>query len=163
MRPLHHAALTLLLAAAASCGSSSEPADSQGGEGAGEGQASPAEDADGFRFTGTVQLDGDLASRKYGYVFISVKPTDVVMPSYSRKYSFEDAEVDAPGSEPRLLRFEINESHRMGGLGPGDHVLEAWFDPDGFVETKEGGARETVPVGRGQDGIKVAVRLDPAE
>ena len=123
------------------------------------GSTPPPTDVHATVAQGQVLLEGTLATRPDGYVFISIKPSGQIAPSYSRKYSFMDPEVDPPG-EGRRLRFELSDIHRMDGFSDGDHVLEAWFDTDGFVDTKEGGVRADVPMVRGQTDLEVQLRLD---
>lgn len=103
-----------------------------------DGGTAPMASAQGedVRFAGVVRLQGELATRSEGYVFVSIKPAGVRMPSYSRKYSLADASPAEDGE--RVLPFELDRSNLMGGLVPGDLVLEARFDPDGFVESREG-------------------------
>jgi hypothetical protein len=117
--------------------------------------AAQAESA--ITFQGVVRLQGALAERSDGFVFVSVKPSGTPMPSYSRKYSYADAEMSPSAGGERKLTFELNSDHLMGGMGPGEHVLEAWFDLDGFVDTKDGSVRNTVPVGHGGSGLEVVL------
>ena len=111
-----------------------------GGLGSGASLPSPED----VRFAGVVRLRGDLATREDGFLMISVKPEGIRMPSYSRKYALADAgPVDDAGE--RLLRFELDQRNMMGGLLPGELVLEARFDEDGYVETKDDTVIVTVP------------------
>ena len=113
-------------------------------------------------FSGTVRLVGELAERSDGYVFMSVKPAGMNLPSFSRRYSLTES---AAADGARLLSFELGPEHAMGGLVPGaSHVVEAWFDPDGNVDSKEGGVRASVPLPQveGDTAAGIEIVLDPA-
>ncbi len=110
-------------------------------------------------FVGSVRLLGELATREDGYVFITIKPEGIMMPSYSHKYALSEAGALEDGE--RRLAFHVDEKDSMGGLAPtGPHVIEAWFDVDGFVDSKGDGYVVSTPVGRGGEGIELT--LDPA-
>jgi len=98
---------------------------------------------DDVRFGGVVRLRGKLASAPEGYVFISVKPEGIRMPAFSRRYALADAEPAVDGV--RRLPFDLDKTNMMGGLVPGALVLEARFDPDGIVESREGVVTASVP------------------
>lgn len=112
-----------------------------------------------FHVQGVVRLRGDLATRDSGFVFVSVKPQGIVMPSYSRKYAYSDPAITSAADGERVLTFELDESHLQGGLVPGEHVIEAMFDPDGYVDTKDGVIRRSMAVKPGDSGIEIV--LDP--
>ena len=89
-------------------------------------------------FTGAVRLEGDLAQRT-GFVFVNVKPKGARMPCYSRKFRL-DATSDPSITEAEgalLVDFVLDKNYELGGLVDGELVIEAVFDPDGYVDTKE--------------------------
>ncbi len=104
----------------------------------------PADDGSAdARFAGTLRLRGELAAQREGFVMLSVKPEGVRMPCYSRKYAVAEASPEDGGLR---LDFELGPESRMGKIPPGGIVLEARFDPDGMVESKEGVVLATMPI-----------------
>ncbi len=134
-----------LLLALAGCGPGSVPVERGASEAAAPGGAAgvPADPHAGLwvppaaRFAGVVRLQGALAEKKSGFLFVSIKPKGIAMPCYSRKYSLADEELEPGEGGERVLRFELDQSHSLGGLVDGELVAEAYFDPDGLVDTKE--------------------------
>ena len=109
------------------------------------------------RFAGVVRLTGPFAEMQEGYLFVSVLPEGVRMPCFSRKYELSDAVAGPDGD--RLLSFVLDRNNTMAGLVPGVDklVLEAWFDPDGSVDTKDGAVRVTVPIEPGDTDAEVVL------
>lgn len=160
------AVLLLFLVA---CGQGSVPVEPSGpADSSTEVPAAPSDPHAGLgvqasaRFAGVVRLQGELAQLKSGFVFVSIKPKGIAMPCYSRKYALADGEVEAGEAGERVLRFELDQSHSLGGLVPGELVAEAYFDPDGLVETKEPEiVRSSVAAQPDDEGLEIV--LKPSE
>lgn len=88
-------------------------------------------------FAGKVRLEGTLATRG-GYLFVTVFPEGVRMPCYSRKFDLKakSDEIQMDG-DALVVTFLIDENYSLGGLVPGNLVIEANYDPDGIVDTRE--------------------------
>lgn len=118
--------------------------------------------SDPARFAGQVALRGDLAQAREGSLFVIVRQKGSRMPSLARKYEVGDPVWIDRGDE-RVLRFALDEASpedRMGGTGialAGELELEARFDPDGVLETKEGNRSEVVAVERGEQDVSVVL------
>lgn len=108
-----------------------------------------------LRFAGVVRLTGAMAASDEGFVFVSVKPAGSRTPIVSRKYAVAEATLTEDGE--RLLAFELDEAHTMSPSAPGALVLEAWFDPDGYVDTREGMVTATVPIEPGASDAEVVL------
>lgn len=130
-----------------------------GGQGAGSlagtAMGMPPGGMEALRFAGVVRLSGALAASDEGFVFVSVRPAGGGMPLFSRKYAVADASLEESGD--RLLAFELDEAHTMGGVAPGVLELEARFDPDGFVDSREGIVTVRVPVEPGATDVEVVL------
>ncbi|MEX1025775.1 MAG: hypothetical protein WD226_11950 [Planctomycetota bacterium] len=88
-------------------------------------------------FTGTVRLEGELAQRE-GFLFVNVMPEGVRMPCYSRKFTLAEADpAMRMDGDTLVVDFVLDQQYELGGLVSGALVLEAVFDPDGYVDTKE--------------------------
>lgn len=121
------------------------------------GPAGPLPDpSTDHRWDGAVRLQGGLAQMGEGYLFVSIKHEGVSMPSYSVKLDVTDGR---PDGQDLLVPFEITEANAMGGLVPGAAgiVLEAYFDPDGYVESKEGQVRDRIPVELDQSDVEITL------
>ena len=140
------------------------PVGPDGGPAAGPagGQESPTGVADGeVIWDGHVRLRGDLAADAKGFVFVNVKHPGVVIPGYSVKVAVTEGTSD--GSD-LLVPFALREGpgpvgNALGGLVPGaeEILLEAYTDDDGFVETKEGQVRHSIPIELGQKDLEIAL------
>jgi hypothetical protein len=116
------------------------------------------------RFAGQVALRGKLASAAEGCVFVSVwKKEDVgrahVIPNYSKRYLMTDGAWSSAG-DPRVLRFTIDDrDNLMGTVVPdaAELVLEARYDPDCNVDTKEGIESAQAPIRAGQTDFSIAL------
>ena len=86
---------------------------------------------------------------------ISVKPAGIRMPSFSKRYELTDAEPLTDGE--RKLYFELDKSDMMGGLVPGDLVLEARYDGDCAVESREDAVIETVETAVGDTSAEITL------
>ena len=133
-----------------------------------EGHAAhPAVPTDPARFAGQIALRGELAQAREGSLFVIVRQKGSRMPSLARKYEVADPLWVDRGTE-RVLRFSLDEASpedRMGGTGialAGEIELEARFDPDGVLETKEGNRSEVVAVERGDQEVSVVLGAAPA-
>ena len=107
------------------------------------------------RWDGTVRLRGGLAQAGEGFLFVNIKPEGVAMPSYSVKVALSTGQAEG---DEFVVPFEITEANTMGGLVDGiDLVLEACYDSDGFVESKEGQVRHSIPVEVDQLGVEIVL------
>ena len=117
--------------------------------------STPAPATEDVRFAGVVRLRGELADREKGFIFVSIKPDGIPMPAFSRKYSMSDPAVGPKEDGERVLRFELDRNHSLGGMVPGAINLEAWFDEDGYVDTKDDGVIKAVPTAANDTSIEV--------
>jgi hypothetical protein len=116
------------------------------------------------RFAGQISLRGTLTAAKEGCVFVSVwKKGDVgkphVIPSYSKKYAMNDAGWASAG-DLRVLHFTVDERDNLMGTAVPDGtelVLEARYDPDGNVDTKDGVESAQAPIRVGQTDFSIVL------
>jgi hypothetical protein len=114
------------------------------------------------RFGGTIALRGTLVQAREGSLFVIVRQKGSRMPALARKYEVADPVWTDRGDE-RVLRFSLDEANaedRMGNTGTtleGELELEARFDPDGVIETKEGNQSAVVRVERGDQDVTVTL------
>jgi hypothetical protein len=116
------------------------------------------------RFAGKITLRGKLASATEGCVFVNVwKKEEVgrahVIPSYSKRYPMNDT-AWANAGELRVLRFAVDErDNLMGTVVPeaAELVLEARYDPDCNVDTKDGIESAQAPIRNGQMDFSLAL------
>jgi len=91
-------------------------------------------------FEGELRLTGELAQAESGYVFISARPRGVRSPLLARRYDVSSKDFKAKG-DAKVLSYELTAADSMVGTEvtlPPNVELKAYFDPDGFVETKDG-------------------------
>jgi hypothetical protein len=113
-------------------------------------------------FAGTIRLRGSLATREDGFVFVSVRPGPDGMYCYMRRYSLSDPAHRHDEAGERVIAFELNKSHTLTGLIDAELVLEAYFDSDGDVLTRESEPiLLRVPVE--PDDMEIELVLDPEQ
>ena len=88
-------------------------------------------------FSGAVEMKGKMASLG-GFLFVNVFPEGLRMPCFSRKFDLtrEDPAITVVEGT-RVVTFHLDERYALGGLVPGPLVIEAAYDPDGYVDTME--------------------------
>jgi len=124
--------------------------------------ASPAQ---GARFAGTVSLEGELAGRQSGAIFVSAKRKGQRLPTLSRKYEWTDP-AWATREGRRELRFALTEADNMGGFGApmgAEMEVEARYSPSGFIDPRPGGeedgsVRSSVPASAGDLELKIRLQ-----
>ena len=160
--------LGMLLATAtvAGCGDPPEKISKPRPDAAGAAAAhSTVRAASPMLYKGKIVLAGTLADAKAGSVFVIVRQPRSKLPTLTRKYEIGDPLWTGSGGE-RVLYFSLDETHNMGGAAspPGEKMeLEARFDPDGMIDTKDGIASSVVEVGAsGATDVSVTLRSDAA-
>lgn len=110
-------------------------------------------------FAGAVIFEMALKEVDSGYLFLNIRPTIHEPPLLSRRYEVAtDTTRTANGYKQIVFALSARDS-MMGTVEiPAKVVLEAWYDPDGLVETKEGVSRKPMTVHRGD--LSLDVRLD---
>lgn len=109
-------------------------------------------------FGGIIELGGELADSTQGGVFVIVRAPGQANTLMVRKLEVTSSVVREDGS--RVLAFELTGEDHGGGALPANVELEAYFDPDGIVESKEGQVRRTITAARGD--LELRITLDPA-
>ncbi|MDP6763043.1 MAG: hypothetical protein QF903_05570 [Planctomycetota bacterium] len=110
-------------------------------------------------FAGAVVFEMDLKEVDSGYLFLNIRPEVHAPPLLSKRYEIA---TDTTRTENGYQQIVFDLSARDSMMGPVEIpekvVLEAWYDPDGMVETKEGVSRKPMTVHRGD--LSLEVRLD---
>ena len=128
--------------------------------------AEPDSDIDATaQFSGKVILAGDLAKKREGAVFVSVRPVGGRTPFLSYKVDLARATapilVDVPDGT-RELHFVLNASTSMmpGNGVPKDVPLEVhvMYSPGGFVDTKDGQTSAVTPAKSGDTGLVLTLK-----
>jgi hypothetical protein len=111
------------------------------------------------QFSGKAILTGELAKKREGFVFVSVRPVGGRTPFLSYKVDLSKATaptlVDGEGGT-RELHFVLNNSTSMMPGGVPKEVpleLQVLFDPDGFVDTKDGVISAVAPAKSGDSDL----------
>jgi len=127
------------------------------------GGAAPAAAGPDAVFEGRVILGGELAHVDEGYLMVSVRAKGSKAPMRSYKAAIDDPQATQSAGDTRIFRFRLDRDTDMMGGGPIPEgiplELQVLYDPDGFVDSKEGQESAVVAVERGQSGIEV--RLPP--
>ena len=101
------------------------------------------------RVSGRLVLTGALAEAE-GFVLVSVRPKGMPMPLLSYKIDLADADATVDGEGRRVVPFRLDPGSTMmpfSGIPEGLELeVQARYDPDGFVETKEGVVTAVAPV-----------------
>jgi hypothetical protein len=127
--------------------------------------AVPASPTQGARFAGTVSLEGELAGRQSGAIFVSAKRKGQRLPTLSRKYEWTDPAWSTQEGR-RELRFALTEADNMGGFGApmgAEMEVEARYSPSGFIDPRpgseeDGSVRASVPASAGDRELKIRLQ-----
>ncbi|MAF66548.1 MAG: hypothetical protein CMJ84_12940 [Planctomycetes bacterium] len=147
------------LLALACCACGEKPVKVTGGGGAAPLPPAHVEVSDEPLFAGAVVFEMALKEVDSGFLFLNIRPTVHAPPLLSRRYEVAtDTSLTANGYKQIVFALSARDS-MMGPVEiPEEVVLEAWYDPDGMVETKEGVSRKPMTVHRGD--LSLEVRLD---
>jgi hypothetical protein len=118
-----------------------------------------------IEFSGRARLVGELAAAKGGFVFFSVRPRGTKGPLLTYRIDLADPKLAEPvlttGADGvRELHFVLNQrTSMMPGDVPRDVEVElqALYDPDGDIDSKDGRYEAVVPVQIGASDIVLEI------
>ncbi|HVS11677.1 MAG TPA: hypothetical protein VMS76_17550 [Planctomycetota bacterium] len=129
------------------------------------GGGAPAAAGPDAVFEGRVILSGELAHVDEGFLIVSVRAKGSKAPMRSYKTAVDDPRTTESAGETRIFHFRLDrDTDMMGGGEVPEGIpleLQVLYDPDGYVESKEGQEIAVVPVERGQGGIEVRLPAGP--
>lgn len=125
----------------------------------------PADAGPDAVFEGRAILGGELAHVDEGFLIVSVRAKGSRAPMRSYKAAIDDPRATEAAGDERIFRFRLDRATDMMGGGPIPEgiplELQVLYDPDGFVDSKEGQESAVVEVERGQSGIEVRLPAGP--
>jgi hypothetical protein len=129
------------------------------------GGGAPAAAGPDAVFEGRAILGGELAHVDEGFLIVSVRAKGSRAPMRSYKTAVDDPRATESAGETRIFRFRLDrDTDMMGGGEVPEGIpleLQVLYDPDGYVDSKEGQESAVVPVERGQGGIEIRLPAGP--
>jgi hypothetical protein len=129
------------------------------------GGGAPAAAGPDVVFEGRAILGGELAHVDEGFLIVSVRAKGSKAPMRSYKSAVDDPRATESAGETRIFRFRLDrDTDMMGGGEVPEGIpleLQVLYDPDGYVDSKEGQESAVVPVERGQGGIEIRLPAGP--
>ena len=117
---------------------------------------------DGPLYEGTVRLTGALieqADEPGAAILVMARPNGPGSPYLVRKYDLSTTPLSESSAGELYLRFELTPQHVMSGEAPPptEVAVEAWFDGDGSVDTKDDIVLTRVMARRGARGLDLVL------
>lgn len=162
MKHLRTLSPSLLLVLCA-CGDAPRPLDPPTATGSPHGAAgagSPHASGEFAGFRGWVRLRGELADVQEGVLYLIARPVGSRIPVLTEQVRMDDHRITADEGGGRSLPFVLDstDAKAMGGgavqLPAGEMEVEARYDRDGYVDTKDDTVSDTRTAAVGATGLE---------